>query len=146
MFTPITCEFKHEVRLTITNDSDELTVSEVVEFLNEAIQHFRKRGGRKSTEAYAEDGYRSEIGPEDMLELTHIGKEPLSVGLWTDALIDAVSVADSVEQMANELPMFREHDETTGGSMREILALFDQPGGDLLALVEVNKRFLARQP
>ncbi len=144
MSNAIICELKHGVRLTVTDNSSELSIVDVVQFLAEAMQHFRKLGGRKSTSIYSERGYSSEVG-DDTLELSHPG-DPLPVNLWTEAVAYGFSVAQATEGLVDDVDNYRESDEATGGTMRHTLSLLDLPGGDLLAMVEVNRGFLSRHP
>jgi hypothetical protein len=64
---------------------------------------------------------------------------------WIRALVETYSVANTVEQILDDLPAFKKTAEEEGGHTAELVSMLDRPGGDLHAFSALLKRVVTRR-
>lgn len=134
----VVCDLRHGVVLTIRATSERLGIREVAEFLSEAMQHFKLHRDTPKTGRYIDEPYSVTVKdgehPIGTLQLSCPIEEGVPAALWTDAVSDAYADANTVEQMLDDLSLWRQTVGAGNDHLREVLALLDKPRGDLLAL------------
>jgi hypothetical protein len=135
----------------IADVSGRLKAQHVVEFLAEALQHFKEHRAVSKADPYTRGPYggkamkgRQRLGTFQLNFLGGHQGDDLSAELWVDAVSHGYAVADTVRQMAENLAMFRDHDNATGGGVREVLDLLEPPGELLKALKLLFERSIER--
>lgn len=132
---PVVFELRHGIRLTVLNRA---TVTGIADFLAKAMNHFKHQRDVLKTDLYKDGPYHGSIlngrhfGGE--ADLTHPGDEKsdfITVAQWTDAVIWTYSVANTLEQIIEDLAAYRAADAESG-SLKQVLDLL--PSRSLEAL------------
>ena len=143
-----TCDLRHGLRLTLAQLVQHVPIYALGDLLSDAIKYFKDQRGVRKVPIYSAGPYRAAVEHRGVtfaqLEISHPGDETedfLSTANWTDAVIDAFSVADTVQQKA----AYRKAIARTGerGWVRDALNLIGKPGGDLQVLALKMKERLA---
>lgn len=134
----------HGIQLTVWKNVGNLGIRDVAGFLAEALKYFKQYGAESGDGLYDENGYcttikraRKNLGS---IVLSRQDHTKLPVGLWREAVVEAYTNANSIEQMLDDLPTWRQATEQDGGRLREIVEMLDMPDGDLLAFAAMFER------
>jgi hypothetical protein len=143
----LTYELLHGIQLTVWNTSRRMTITAVADFLAEAMRHFKHHRDDLKADLYTEGAYRRTVtdrrkvlGTMQLSYSAGQGERFLTAALWTEAVIDAYTNANQVEQMIEELPAYRKAAEKDGGWLDEVVGLLEKPGGDLQAMEVMMKK------
>jgi len=147
ILTRIACQLRHGIVLTIGDSAGSVGITGVGDFLAKALRHFKRHRDELKTQLYIDGSFRAAYRrPRSRavcnLELSHPGDREdhfLTAALWTDAVIEAYTVADTVEQIAADLDGYRKASAASGGSLDHVLRMIEQPRGDLRALRHMLK-------
>lgn len=147
----LTYLLRHGIQLAVWNSSGRMTIKDLADFLAEAMRHFKNQRDDPKTGAYTGPPYRETAHAKQKILGTMQLSYPAgpieqfrTVALWTEAVIDAYSNANTVEQMLEQLPAYRQAADKEGGWIREVVGLLVKPGGDLQAMEVMMKRALNR--
>jgi hypothetical protein len=139
------CILPHGIELNIT-DTANLKISQVADFLADAMKHFKRHRDEMKTELYKDGPYAAMIerGPKALgrCQISNPGDPQgnlLTANQWTEAVIHAYSTSNTIEQMQQSIDAFYAQAKP-GDSVHEILELIGQRGGDLRALALMVKR------
>jgi hypothetical protein len=132
------CDLRHGIQLAIWNSSGHLTIREVEELLNGAMEYFKELSKNLKTALYTGGPYcvTAKKGQKILgkVQLSCSNTEGLTVTSWCESVIDAYVRANTVVQMLEALPQWQKDAESGGGYVRKVVGILDKPGGDLLAL------------
>jgi ankyrin repeat protein len=135
----MTCVLRHGIQLTIANTSGRLRIYDVADFLAEALRHCKHLRDVLKATTYTGSLYSQTVKKGrtilGSIQLSCPNNSELSPGMWTEAVADAYSRANSVEQMLDSLSVYQEAAEDDSSYMREVVAALPKPGGDFLAMM-----------
>ncbi|MBX3396764.1 MAG: hypothetical protein KF841_15510 [Phycisphaerae bacterium] len=135
---------QHGILLSMWNTSGKLDVHDTAFFLSEAVLHFKNHRDELKSDPYPGGSFETQLKTgrqvRGFLQLFRPGTHPLSIAAWGDAVIDAYTKANTVEQMLEDLPTIQQAASGSSAEFRELIARLSNPGGDLLLLAAMFKR------
>jgi hypothetical protein len=148
----IFCDLRHGVKLEVYREPGKLKVNMVGDFLAKAIEHFKHHRDVLKTDRYKGNPFCLTFSrgrgrkAARLATMQLICPEVLTAALWTDAVVSAYSEVNSVEQMIEDLPAWKQAVAEEGQSvfLREVVGLLDKPEGDLQAMQMMLKHQMER--
>ena len=135
---------RHAVALSLWNTSGQLDIHDVAFFLSEAVRHFKYHRDELKSDPYPGGSFETQLKTgrrvRGFVQLSRSGVHPLATAAWADAVIDAYTKANTVEQMLEDLPAIKQAASGSSAEFRELIGLLGDPGGDLLALATMFNR------
>ena len=138
----IICDLRHGVKLEVYSEPGKLKIQIVGDFLAKAMAHFKHQRDVLKTDRYTgnpfcltfKNGRGRKAANIATLQVTC--PQILTAALWTDAVISGYTSVNTVEQMAEELSMWKEAVAREGQSqfLRDVVAMLEERGGDLRAM------------
>lgn len=139
-------KLRHGIELTVWKRSEGLDIRIVADFLAQAMAHFKRHRDELKTGVYKGRPYGTDAKKGrkmvDGLQLACPVGQELTAAQWTEAIIDAYSSVNTVEQMMDDLPTWQQAVQREGSSLLDIVAMLGKPGGDLAAMDAMLKRGL----
>jgi hypothetical protein len=147
----VCCGLRHGIELRVGDVSGELSARHIVSFMADALAHFRQQSSVLKTQLYtggpfagtAKKGTRT-LGTFELNYPGGILGDHQSAAIWLEAVVHGHGIADILVQMCENREMFRDRDNATGGGMKIVIELLDQPGRLSKALKALTDLLLAR--
>lgn len=135
------CRLRHGFQLQIVNRTNQLRIPQVTRFLAEAIEYYKNLPEHPEPDFNLNYGDTEGVGRRlEYALLLSAPNNPITPRECVEAVVDAYSQAHLVQQMVENRRPWDDDVERGESDLREVVAMLDQPGGDLLAMQELFRR------
>jgi hypothetical protein len=131
-------ELKHGIQFGIWNPMGNISISDVEDFLNDALTEFKEQRRRIVKYRYAMLPWGNGLTDRGLFQLSCAKR--LAATYWVQAIAEAYSCATTVQQMQGSINDWKDAATRDGGELREVIDMVEKPGGDLFAFFTLVKR------